>query len=87
MRKEFLQIFLSDRPLESDENEDGLFYNYDIISKDGIRKKTISSLVPIYTGLIPKEQLPSLLKWIACWSGGKLATLVHDVLPSGGLFG
>ena len=67
--------------LELDENEDGLFYNFDIISKDWIRKKTISSLIPIYTGLIPKEQLPSLLKWIARWSraAGKCHT---DALPS-----
>jgi len=52
-----------------EQNEDGLFYNYDIISKDWIQKKTISSLVPIYTGLIPNEQIHSFLKWILRWSG------------------
>jgi glycogen debranching enzyme len=55
--------------LNSDKSDGGLFYNYDIISKDWIRKKTIASLVPIYTGLIPNDQLPSLLKWIQRWSG------------------
>jgi hypothetical protein len=67
-KKNFYKYFY---PTEqnSDKSEDGLFYNYDIVSKDWIRKKTIGSLVPIYTGLIPNEQLHSLLKWIQRWSG------------------
>jgi len=66
--KNFYKYFFpTEQKLE--QKEDGLFYNYDIISKDWIQKKTISSLIPIYTGLIPNEQIPSFLKWILRWSG------------------
>jgi hypothetical protein len=44
--------------------EELLFCNYDLISKDWIRKQTISSLIPIYTGLVPKDQIDLFEKWI-----------------------
>jgi Glycosyl hydrolase family 63 C-terminal domain len=50
------------------ETEDSLFYNYDLISRKWIRKKTISSLIPIYTGLIPIEEVASFLKYMIHWS-------------------
>lgn len=62
--------------------EDFLFYNYDIVSKDWIRKKTIASLVPIYTGLIPQDDVDIFVRWIthAHWCGeGKCST---PALPS-----
>jgi hypothetical protein len=62
--------------------EDFLFYNYDIISKDWIRKKTIASLVPIYSGLISQDDLDIFVRWIthAHWCGeGKCLT---PALPS-----
>ena len=51
--------------------EDALFCNYDLISKDWIKKRTISSLVPIYTGLIPREEIDIFVNWIthAHWCG------------------
>src|SRR5215207_182103 len=62
--------------------EDYLFYDYDLISKNWIMKKTITSLVPIYTGLIPKDDIDIFVKWIthAHWYGeGRCSTLA---LPS-----
>jgi hypothetical protein len=50
------------------ESENALFYNYDLVGRSWIRKKTISSLVPIYTGLIPKQEIASFLKYIIRWS-------------------
>jgi len=44
--------------------EELLFCNYDLVSHDWIRKRTISSIVPIYTGLIPKDQIDLFVKWI-----------------------
>lgn len=44
--------------------EELLFCNYDLISKDWIRKRTISSLIPVYTGLIPSDQVDLFIKWI-----------------------
>jgi glycogen debranching enzyme len=45
-------------------NEESLFYDYDLIKKDWIKRKTISSLIPIYTGLLPKEDAEVILRWI-----------------------
>ncbi|MGA7369095.1 MAG: hypothetical protein WBX01_08195 [Nitrososphaeraceae archaeon] len=62
--------------------EDYLFFNYDIVNKDWIKKKTISSLVPIYTGLIPQDDIELFVKWIthSHWCGeGKCST---PALPS-----
>jgi glycogen debranching enzyme len=45
-------------------NEESLFYNYDLIKKDWIKRKTISSLIPIYTGLLCREDAEVILRWI-----------------------
>jgi len=45
--------------------EELLFCNYDLVGRDWIRKRTISSLVPIYTGLVPKDQIDIFKKWIS----------------------
>jgi len=44
--------------------EELLFCNYDLVSLDWIRKRTIASIVPIYTGLIPRDQIDLFVKWI-----------------------
>jgi hypothetical protein len=36
--------------------EEALFCSYDLLSKDWIRKRTISSLVPIFTGWYQKRK-------------------------------
>jgi len=55
----------------SAKTEEILFCNYDLISKDWIRKRTISSLIPIYTGVIPEDQIDLFVKWLrhARWCG------------------
>ena len=45
-------------------NEQSLFYDYDLVTGRQIKKKTVASLIPIYTGLIPKEEAEVLLSWI-----------------------
>jgi mannosylglycerate hydrolase MGH1-like protein len=45
-------------------NEQSLFYDYDLVAGRQIRKKTVASLVPIYTGLIPKQEAEVILRWI-----------------------
>jgi glycogen debranching enzyme len=44
-------------------NEESLFYNYDLVKKDWIKSKTVSSLIPIYTGLLPEEDAEVILRW------------------------
>lgn len=44
---------------------DGLFYDYDIVIGDRITKRTVSSLAPLYTGLISNQDAESIVKWIS----------------------
>ncbi len=44
------------------ENDD--IYNYDLIKNDWIRRRTVVSLLPIYTGIIPKKNIKGVVKWI-----------------------
>ncbi len=67
----FYKYFHPDASQSLGKTEEILFYNYDLISKNWIRKRTISSLIPIYTGLIPKGQIDLFVKWLrhARWCG------------------
>src|SRR5215831_6309711 len=64
----FYKYFLPGGQILGD-TEEALFCNYDLISKDWTRKNTISTIIPIYTGLIPKEEIETFIKWIthACY--------------------
>jgi hypothetical protein len=72
------QIFFPVSDQRIGQTEKALFYDYDLISKNWITKRTISSFIPIYTGLIPKDDIDIFVKWItsAHWCGdGKCHTL------------
>lgn len=45
-------------------NEQSLFFDYDLVKRQQIKKKTVSSLIPIYTGLIPKNEAEVIVRWI-----------------------
>ena len=44
---------------------DGLFYDYDLVIGDRIVKRTVSSLSPLYTGLISNQDAEAIVKWIS----------------------
>ncbi len=44
--------------------EDGLFYSYDLRRPGHIRKRTISSLIPLSTGVLEKTDARRLLEWL-----------------------
>jgi glycogen debranching enzyme len=46
-------------------NSDGLFYDYDVIIGERIMKRTISCLLPIYTGLLSNQEVEAIVKWIS----------------------
>jgi hypothetical protein len=78
----FKYFFQLDNQKRIGQTEEALFYNYDLVSKNWITKKTISSFIPLYAGLIPKDEVDLFVKWIhtAHWCGdGKCHTLA---LPS-----
>ncbi len=82
-RKNFYKYFLPEGIRKLGTSEETLFFSYDLISKDWIRKKTISSILPIYTGLVSKQQIDILVNWIThshwCIEDGKCHV---PVLPS-----
>jgi glycogen debranching enzyme len=46
-------------------SNDGLFYDYDVIIGERIMKRTISCLLPIYTGLLSNQEAEVIVKWIS----------------------
>lgn len=81
--KNFYKYFLPNGEQRLGKTEEALFCNYDLVSKDWIRRKTISSFVPIYTGLIPQDGIDLFVKWIthAHWCGGE-SKCYSPALPS-----
>jgi len=79
----FYKYFLPKAGPKLGTTEEALFYNYDLVAKDWIRKVTISSLVPIYTGLVHTEDINNFVNWIthAHWCGGD-GTCHTPALPS-----
>lgn len=66
----------------SPKDEDGLFYDYDLTVRQIIKKRTVSSIVPLYTDLLTKHQAEILLKWLLhshfCGTG----KCAYPVIPS-----
>jgi mannosylglycerate hydrolase MGH1-like protein len=58
----YFKYFTPTQKLEGLEADD--LYDYDLIKKGWIEKRTIASLIPIYTDIIPKEKIHVLVKWI-----------------------
>jgi glycogen debranching enzyme len=44
---------------------DSLFYDYDLVMSDRIIKRTVSSLSPIYSGLISNQEAKAIVKYIS----------------------
>ena len=68
------------------ENELNLFLDYDLIAKDWIKTKTISSLIPLSTGLLLPEEADTMVKWLKhSYHCGPGKYCHEPVLPSTGL--
>lgn len=82
-RNNFYKYFLPKELGELGTSEEALFFSYDLISENWIRKKTISSILPIYTGILSKKEVDKLVRWIThshwCTEEG---TCHVPVLPS-----
>jgi neutral trehalase len=58
----FYKYFTLTQKLDTMEEDD--LYDYDLVKKGWIKKRTIASLVPIFTGIIPREKIDVLVRWI-----------------------
>ena len=53
-------------PLDGRSNgSDSLFYDYDLVISDRIIKRTVSSLSPLYSGLVSDHEAEAIVKWIS----------------------
>lgn len=60
----FYKYFLPSDQVKLASSEESLFYDYDLVEKDWIRKKTVGSLIPIYAGLIkPEDVVNAFVSW------------------------
>ncbi|HEX5187829.1 MAG TPA: trehalase family glycosidase [Nitrososphaeraceae archaeon] len=62
--KYFLPSSSSSFNSEWNKSELRLYFDYDLVTKDWIKKKTISSLMPIFTGILSKEEVDTIIKWM-----------------------
>lgn len=84
--RNYYRFFLPPHNSKLGQNELSLFLDYDLITKDWIQTKTISSLVPIFTGLLSSKEADTVVQWLKhslhCGPGKNC----HEpVLPSTGL--
>ena len=60
-----------------------LFFDYDLVKKKLLKKRTIASLMPLYTDLLTKQQNDKLITWMKhsylCWEHCKHS---HKVIAS-----
>jgi hypothetical protein len=62
--RNFYRYFLPPYYSKIGKNELGLFLDYDLIAKDWIKTKTVSSLIPLTTGLLLPEEAETMVKWL-----------------------
>ena len=62
--RNFYRYFLPLNHVKLGHHEGNLFYDYDLVQKDWIRKKTINSLIPIYTGLLSHNEANTMINWM-----------------------
>lgn len=82
-RNSFRKYFLPTEVRKMGTSEEALFFSYDLISENWIRKKTISCILPIYTGLLSKQEVNKLVQWVthSHWCAEE-GTCHVPVLPS-----
>ncbi len=63
-KKNFHKYFFPAEQNKLGSDESSLFYDYDLIKGECIKKKTIDSLIPLYTGLLSKDDAEVIVRWI-----------------------
>ena len=82
----FYRFFLPLYYSKIGKNELGLFLDYDLIAKEWIKTKTVSSLIPLSTGLLLPEEAETMIKWLKhSYHCGPGKYCHEPVLPSTGL--
>lgn len=84
--RNFYRYFLPPYYSKIGKNELSLFLDYDLIAKDWIKTKTVSSLIPLSTGLLLPEEAETMVKWLKhSYHCGPGKYCHEPVLPSTGL--
>jgi hypothetical protein len=84
--RNYYRYFLPPHHSKVGENELSLFLDYDLIAKDWIKTKTVSSLIPIFAGLLSPKEADTMVKWLKhSYHCGPGKYCHEPVLPSTGL--
>ncbi|MGD9534848.1 MAG: hypothetical protein AB7V56_13905 [Candidatus Nitrosocosmicus sp.] len=62
--RNYYRYFLPPNYSKMGKNELSLFLDYDLIAKDWIKTKTVSSLIPLATGLLLPDEAETMVKWL-----------------------
>ena len=62
--------------------EAGLFYDYDLVTGQFIRRKTVAALIPIYAGFIERPIIERTVKWMEHSRFCAKGTCKYPVIPS-----
>lgn len=83
--RNYYRYFLPPHNLKVGESELSLFLDYDLVANQWIKSKTVSSLIPIFTGLLLPEEADTMVKWLKhSYHCGPGKYCHEPVLPSTG---
>jgi len=84
--RNYYRYFLPPHHSKFGEKELSLFLDYDLVTKDWIKTKTVSSLIPIFAGLLSPKEADAMVKWLKhSYHCGPGKYCHEPVLPSTGL--
>lgn len=84
--RNYYRYFLPPHNSKVGDDELSLFLDYDLVTKQWIKTKTVSSLIPIFTGLLLPEEADTMVKWLKhSYHCGPGKYCHEPVLPSTGL--
>jgi neutral trehalase len=84
--RNYYRYFLPPYYSKMGEDELSLFLDYDLIANDWIKSKTVSSLMPLSTGLLLQNEAETMVKWLRhSYHCGPGKYCHEPALPSTGL--
>lgn len=62
--RNFYRYFLPPHSSKVGDNEMSLFLDYDLITNEWIKSKTVSSFIPLFTGLLSSNEAEEMVRWL-----------------------
>lgn len=62
--------------------EEGLFYDYDLVASQYIRRRTVAALIPLYAGLVERPIIEKTVRWMGHSHFCAKGTCKYPAIPS-----